>query len=100
MQAVDHLDPTTAVGRWKRFKRVLGSPHGALPTGLRLTIWNDLMSCAVAADAPEVQAMAGVAERCLQRLTLAGAESVQRDGEVVHASERHSLILQSHDGRP
>lgn len=60
MQAIDHLDPTTAVSRWRRFKRVLGSPHGALPTGLRLTIWSDLMSCAVAAEAPEVQAMAGV----------------------------------------
>jgi hypothetical protein len=38
---------------------------------------------------PFVQPFAGVAERCVARLTFAGSETVERDGEVVDASERH-----------
>lgn len=34
--------------------------HGALPCGPRLDLWNVLMDCATDADAPEVQALAGV----------------------------------------
>ncbi len=36
---------------------------------------------------PFVQPFAGVAERCLPSLTLTGAETVKRDGEVVDAGE-------------
>jgi nitrogen fixation protein NifQ len=34
--------------------------HGALPQGERHVVWDTLMSCAADADAPEVQAIAGV----------------------------------------
>jgi nitrogen fixation protein NifQ len=34
--------------------------HGALPQGARLAMWHSLMDCATDADAPEVQALAGV----------------------------------------
>jgi hypothetical protein len=36
---------------------------------------------------PVVQPFAGVAERCVVALTFAGAEAVERDGEVVDAGE-------------
>ena len=36
---------------------------------------------------PFVQPFAGVAERCVARLTFAGGEAVERDGEVVDAGE-------------
>ena len=36
---------------------------------------------------PLVQPFAGVAERCVARLTVAGGEAVERDGEVVDAGE-------------
>jgi hypothetical protein len=36
---------------------------------------------------PFVQPFAGVAERCLLSLTLTGAETVKRDGEVVDTGE-------------
>jgi hypothetical protein len=36
---------------------------------------------------PFVQSFAGVAERCVARLTVPGAEAVERDGEVVDAGE-------------
>src|SRR5215216_758140 len=38
---------------------------------------------------PFVQPFAGVAERCVEAQTLAGGETVERDGEVVDAGERH-----------
>ena len=37
-----------------------GGVHGALPEGARHEVWHTLMSCAADADAPEVQAIAGV----------------------------------------
>lgn len=54
-----------------------GGVHGALPTGTRLTLWNALMACATDADAPEVQALAGVLATAFElhgtdRLPLAG----------------------------
>jgi hypothetical protein len=36
---------------------------------------------------PFVQPFAGVAERCVAGLTCAGAEAVERDGEVLDAGE-------------
>ena len=36
---------------------------------------------------PLVQPFAGVAERCLEALTFAGAETVERDGEELDAGE-------------
>ena len=36
---------------------------------------------------PFVQPIAGVAERCVAGLTFAGAEAVERDGEVLDAGE-------------
>src|SRR4029079_5002729 len=39
---------------------------------------------------PFVQPLAGVAERCLLRLTFTGTETVERNGEIVDAGERHS----------
>jgi hypothetical protein len=36
---------------------------------------------------PFVQPLAGVAERCVEALRLAGAETVERDGEVLDAGE-------------
>src|SRR6476619_3744164 len=38
-------------------------------------------------EQPLVQPFAGVAERCVARLTFAGGEAVERDGEVVDAGE-------------
>jgi hypothetical protein len=38
-------------------------------------------------DHPLVQPLAGVAERCLETLRFAGAEAVERDGEVLDADE-------------
>ena len=60
IQALNQISPITVVGRWQNPAGVACTSHGAMPKGLRLTIWLDLMSCATAADAPEVQAMAGV----------------------------------------
>ena len=60
MQALNQISPITVVGRWQNPAGVACTSHGAMPKGLRLTIWLDLMSCATAADALEVQAMAGV----------------------------------------
>lgn len=40
--------------------------HGALPHGDRLVVWHRLMDCATDADAPEVQAMAGVLAAAFQ----------------------------------
>jgi nitrogen fixation protein NifQ len=37
-----------------------GGVHGAMPQGTRLSFWRTLMDCATDADAPEVQAVAGV----------------------------------------
>ena len=37
-----------------------GGAHGALPTGVRFELWCELMACAADAEAPEVQALAGV----------------------------------------
>jgi hypothetical protein len=34
-----------------------------------------------------VQPLAGVAERCVEALRLAGAETVERDGEVLDSGE-------------
>jgi hypothetical protein len=36
-----------------------------------------------------VQPFAGVAERCVEALTFAGGEDVERDGDVLDAGERH-----------
>jgi hypothetical protein len=36
---------------------------------------------------PFVQPLAGVAERCVEALRLAGAETVERDGEVLDEDE-------------
>lgn len=41
--------------------------HGALPEGDRFTIWRCLMNCATDADAPEVQALAGVLATAFER---------------------------------
>src|SRR5260221_14595836 len=38
---------------------------------------------------PLVQSIAGVAERCVEAQTFAGAETVERDGEELNAGECH-----------
>ncbi len=43
----------------------------------------------VGVEEPAVQAVAGVAERCLQALSLARAVAVERDREVVDADQGH-----------
>jgi hypothetical protein len=40
---------------------------------------------------PFVQPIAGVTEMCVVALTFAGAETIERDGEVVDAYEGHGL---------
>lgn len=57
-----------------------GGVHGALPAGLRFELWRQLMACATDADAPEVQALAGVLATAFatfgtEALPLAGLDS-------------------------
>src|SRR6478735_6252195 len=47
---------------------------------------------------PRVQPLAGVAERRLEGLRLAGAEAVERDREVVDPDEGHVWLLQERGG--
>jgi len=55
----------TAIGR--RLAAGPGGPHGSLPRGARLDWWQLLMDHATDAEAPEVQALAGVLATAWQR---------------------------------
>jgi hypothetical protein len=40
-------------------------------------------------DHPLVEPMAGMTERCIDRLTLASTEAIERNGEVVNSGKGH-----------
>lgn len=62
-------------------------PHGALPRGERRALWDTLMDCATDADAPEVQALAGVLATAFERF---GTERLPLAG-LGAAATRHLL---------
>lgn len=55
-----HSVQRVPVGQVLRLRAAPSGLHGALPRAERLGFWNTLMGCATDADAPEVQALAGV----------------------------------------
>jgi nitrogen fixation protein NifQ len=80
-----HRPPGATRGSTRLIHGVYLSPtpsgvHGALPSGQRWAYWEALMDCACDADAPEVQALAGVLATAfeahgLAQLPLAGVDA-------------------------
>lgn len=79
--------PRHHTARGLQLQAAPAGPHGALPQGVRLAFWQRLMDCAADADAPEVQAVAGVLATAFERH---GTEQLPLSG-LGAAATRHLL---------